>query len=42
MLPNYILLFIAGLVLSAKSQCVSTPAPIDYMITGIMELGNPA
>jgi hypothetical protein len=41
MLRNFILLILAALLIASNSQCTAAQSNLNYMITGVAELGAP-
>lgn len=41
MLQKLILLIFALLILGSNSQCTSYPSALNYMVTGVVEMGSP-
>lgn len=41
MLQRLILLIFALLIVCSNSQCTSYPSALNYMVTGVVEMGSP-
>jgi len=41
MLQRLILLIFAFLIISSNSQCTAYPSTLNYMVTGVVQMGSP-